>query len=57
VWSIHNNLRHLSEEFGFTTENILGEYTECLFADKLGLLLAKNNNQGYDAVAHAINQS
>lgn len=57
MWSIHNNLRHLSEEFGFTTENILGEYTECLFADKLGLLLAKNNNQGYDAVAHAIIQS
>lgn len=50
VWLMHNNLRQFAKINGFTTGNILGEYTEFLCSERLGLELITNNNQGYDAI-------
>lgn len=49
-WLRYNNLLIDAGKFGFTTANILGEYTEQLCAHKLSLKLQSNNQAGYDAL-------
>ena len=49
VWKAHNELRLLAEENGFSTKNVLGEFTEMLCADVLNLELTENNQEGFDA--------
>ena len=49
-WKAYNAMVKLAKEVGITSSNVVGEYTERICADILGLELAPSNQSGFDAV-------